>query len=495
MERRVYWQIGLIFQSFAAQTGIPSTAPNGLLRNRPFGGGHRTSLALEYSTMSTQSLSFAVRGMREECPRSAVEIERVLTQLDGVIAAQVNYATEQARVVYDPSRVTGLKLVSAIRSIAFDTPLEHLTLRSGDLLYATSARTVERLLQAAAGVVHVTADVAAMTLHVEAFPQSHHAQPLEDAMEGLGLSVDQAGSANARALFLFRLLILAAIELLALWSAGAHAGILLAPGSLHAPLVVVIVSLVALFGAGWPFYRFAFDAALHGEFDAGVMVALFAMLSALGGLPVGILLPSPWWIDLGFLISTTLTVAWFLYRAISLWPSFPRVKNAARYFPIAAGSVGVFVMLGVYLGILSLLQSPSHAVEQFVADGIWVALVALGFGAQMGLYAYLRAMLHAAKAAGATAVTGVGTGTSTLGMLACCAHHLTDLAPLVAFMGASGLSGVIGFLTEWKYGFIGIGLAVNMVGIFVTLRTIRQSQSHLRTLTDTIELQATPACH
>ncbi len=164
------------------------------------------------------------------------------------------------------------------------------------------------------------------------------------------------------------------------------------------------------------------------------------------------------------------------------------------------GILAALVMVGLYLGILSALQSPAHAVEQLAIDALWVGLVALGFGAQIGMYTHLRIVLHAAKAAGATAMTGAGTGTSTLGMLACCAHHLTDLAPLVALTGASGLSGAIGFFTEWKNAFIGLGLVMNVIGIVVTLRTTRQAIAHLDAMSGTTanatsKPEAAPACH
>ncbi len=153
--------------------------------------------------------------------------------------------------------------------------------------------------------------------------------------------------------------------------------------------------------------------------------------------------------------------------------------------PIGAGIAAGLLMVGVYLGILSILQSPGHAIEQLVSDGAWVGLVAVGFGVQMGLYSYLRLMIQAAKAVGATMMAGTGTGTSTLGMLACCAHHLTDIAPLVGLTGASSLSGAIGFFTEWKYAFIALGLVMNAIGIVVTVRTIWKSRAHLALMAGT----------
>jgi predicted membrane-bound spermidine synthase len=136
---------------------------------------------------------------------------------------------------------------------------------------------------------------------------------------GLGFRITEASSERAPALFLIRTAVLIAADFIAAWSAGAHAGWFMAPSSLHAPLVVVVISVVALYGAGLPFYRFAYTAALLREFDASVLVALLASVLALGSLPIGLLWPSPWLTDLGFVIATTLTTGWFLVRALSLW--------------------------------------------------------------------------------------------------------------------------------------------------------------------------------
>lgn len=183
--------------------------------------------------------------------------------------------------------------------------------------------------------------------------------------------------------------------------------------------------------------------------------------------------------------------------AISLSTSSQPVKGARLFFlPSVGGILAALAMVTIYLGILSILQSPAHAVEQLATDSIWIGLVALGFGTQVGLYIHLRVVIHAAKVASATVVTGAGTGTSTLGMLACCAHHLTDVAPLVGLAGASGLSGAIGFLTAWKYAFISLGLVMNAIGIIATVRTIRECKSHLNGMVESaVEGQAAPTCH
>lgn len=463
--------------------------------------------------MGTQQVAFGIRGMFG--PKCARDIEHHIAQRDGVIAAQVNYATERATVVYDPTRVTTLKMVNAVRSIGYDTPTERLVFHSDDLLYATSARAIERVIGNAAGVVQVSANLATRSVVVDVFPDNVQHGDVARVLLGLGFRPPRipAGSTNGRLLFLLRSAMLATVLFLAFWSAGAQAGWFASLGSLGAPLVIGVIVLVGQFGVGLPFFRFAYLAAIQAEFDASVILALLASVLALSSLAVAVAVPTSAWAVLGLIASTGLTTAWFMARALSLWV-LHRPGNAARqvalvsaaqtqlgvakqvFIPVFVGVLAALAMVGIYLGILSVLQSPAHAFEQLVGDGVWVALVALGFGAQIGLYVYLRIMIHTAKAAGATAVTGAGTGTSTLGMLACCAHHLTDIAPLVGLTGAGGLSGAIGYFTEWKYAFIALGLVMNVIGIIVTLWTIRKSKAHLDAMTQGVaEMQAAPACH
>lgn len=158
-----------------------------------------------------------------------------------------------------------------------------------------------------------------------------------------------------------------------------------------------------------------------------------------------------------------------------------RIRSGERRWviPAAVGLLGALALIGLYLDVLALLQSPSHALDQLATDLAWVTLIASGFGIQLGLYAYLRRVVHAMKLAGASAVTGAGTGASTLGMLACCVHHLADVIPLVSLVGVGGLSGLIGFLIEWKIPFIVFGLGVNLIGIVNSIRTIRGQWTHL----------------
>ena len=149
--------------------------------------------------------------------------------------------------------------------------------------------------------------------------------------------------------------------------------------------------------------------------------------------------------------------------------------------PLGAGVLGAIFLTGVYLGIVSLAESPEHALDLFWQDKAFVIPILLGFGTQVGLYTLLKKGLYMPMhlpAAGAT--TAAGGGMSTMAMVACCAHHVADVLPLV------GLTAAATFLANWKIPFMVVGLLTNLIGIAVMLREIvrarRHAVAHLSTL-------------
>jgi hypothetical protein len=135
-------------------------------------------------------------------------------------------------------------------------------------------------------------------------------------------------------------------------------------------------------------------------------------------------------------------------------------------------------LMAVYLGIVSLAESPQRAVELFREDKAFVIPIMLGFGAQVGLYTLLKKGLYlpaGVPAGGAT--TAASGGISTMAMAACCAHRVADVLPLV------GLSAAAAFLANWKIPFLVVGLISNLIGIAVMLRLIfkarRRATAHL----------------
>ncbi len=150
--------------------------------------------------------------------------------------------------------------------------------------------------------------------------------------------------------------------------------------------------------------------------------------------------------------------------------------------PLIAGALAAGALLGLYLGLITLAQGWQHAIEQFEIDLGFVLALAIGFGIQVGLFTYLR-VLHARMAAGGVGMAA-STGTSTAAMLACCAHHVSDVLPVL------GLSGAAAFLGAYQTPLLWLGLGMNLAGIgflLWKLRGLRQVAAVSTTLTGDVE--------
>jgi len=129
--------------------------------------------------------------------------------------------------------------------------------------------------------------------------------------------------------------------------------------------------------------------------------------------------------------------------------------------------IGALALFAIYTGIVAGASgSFGHFFDQAREDWYFITPLMAGFGTQ---YALLRELRRRRKLRALAAGVGVGgAGASTIGMVACCAHHIVDLAP---FLGASAAAT---FLTAWKVPLILVGLAVNAAGIAVGIRNLRR---------------------
>jgi Cu+-exporting ATPase len=85
------------------------------------------------------------------CAACSARLERVLNALPGV-DAQVNLATERARVEFDPERVTPDAILAGISRAGFQVPAETVDLAIGGMTCAACSARLERVLNALPGV-------------------------------------------------------------------------------------------------------------------------------------------------------------------------------------------------------------------------------------------------------------------------------------------------------------------------------------------------------
>lgn len=134
-------------------------------------------------------------------------------------------------------------------------------------------------------------------------------------------------------------------------------------------------------------------------------------------------------------------------------------------WPVGAGLAGALFLTTVYLGIVSLVENPQHAVDLFWQDRLIVVPILVGFGIQLGLYVTLKKRLFVpvASTGSSGTLTGVSGATSTAAMVACCAHHVTDVLPVL------GLTAATAFLAEYRIPFMLVGLGMTLLGIAMML--------------------------
>ena len=134
-------------------------------------------------------------------------------------------------------------------------------------------------------------------------------------------------------------------------------------------------------------------------------------------------------------------------------------------WPIGAFVLGSTLLAGLYFGIVSWAESFDYALDLFWEERWIVVPIILGFGVQMALYTILKKRLFVPidHPGPSGALTGAGGGTSTLAMVACCAHHVADVLPIL------GLTAAAAFLAEYRIAFMLVGLSTTLLGIGVML--------------------------
>ena len=94
------------------------------------------------------------------CAMCAAGVEEALANVKEVKKAQVNFATETARVEFDPDVVSIHELEKAVRDAGYDVTNREVTIRIGGMMCATCVQTIEAALAALPGVVSANVNLA-----------------------------------------------------------------------------------------------------------------------------------------------------------------------------------------------------------------------------------------------------------------------------------------------------------------------------------------------
>jgi len=132
------------------------------------------------------------------------------------------------------------------------------------------------------------------------------------------------------------------------------------------------------------------------------------------------------------------------------------------------GIMGAVGISGVFYLVQALGMGSLSAPASFMAERWYFVLpLAAGFGVQAGLFAAIRA--KARRAGGALAASG---GVSTSSMIACCAHNLVPLLPIL------GVTGIAAFLAEYQAHIFLLSIAFVLGGAAYMWRVYRRVREH-----------------
>lgn len=140
---------------------------------------------------------------------------------------------------------------------------------------------------------------------------------------------------------------------------------------------------------------------------------------------------------------------------------------------VAALTMSVFYLLIMFFT----MPSAGEVWDSFNQFWYLITGIIIGFGVQIGLWVYLKNYHKAQPVSGA--LPGISGATSGTAMIACCAHHLAEILPIL------GLSGAAIFLTQYQEPFLIVGLSINLAGIAYMLLLLNKQKMKMVKLLNT----------
>jgi Cu+-exporting ATPase len=129
-------------------------------------------------------LSLQIQGM--SCASCVGRVERELKKVPGVSEANVNLATEEARVVADPAQVSAATLVDAVKGAGYEAEVAHTTVVIGGMSCASCVGRVERALRKLPGVVEASVNLATEKANVAYVPKTLTPAKIAEAVAAAG---------------------------------------------------------------------------------------------------------------------------------------------------------------------------------------------------------------------------------------------------------------------------------------------------------------------
>ncbi|GED32039.1 heavy metal translocating P-type ATPase [Brevibacillus centrosporus] len=235
------------------------------------------------ATKESKQINLQITGMT--CAACAIRIEKGLNKLDGVSAANVNFAMEKASVIYDPEKVSVSRLEESINKLGYGTAKEVVDFQLEGMTCAACANRIEKGLNKIPGVTKATVNFAMETAHVEYSPSEVSVSDMQKKVQQLGykaiMKTENEGAQDHREkevqIQKRKLLLSAILSFPLLWSMVGHFSFtswIYMPEIFMNPWVQLILATPVQFYVGKQFYVGAYKALRNGSANMDVLVSL-----------------------------------------------------------------------------------------------------------------------------------------------------------------------------------------------------------------------------
>ena len=139
------------------------------------------------SEIRVERIDLPISGMT--CASCAAKIEKALARVPGVSRSAVNFAAEEATVVFDPDQADIPQLIEKIKDLGYEAKLGKVLLPIQGMTCAACVSRVEKALRALKGVVRVNVNFATERASVEYLPGEVMIEDLKEAVRKAGYTV------------------------------------------------------------------------------------------------------------------------------------------------------------------------------------------------------------------------------------------------------------------------------------------------------------------
>jgi Cu+-exporting ATPase len=136
--------------------------------------------------MSHRKTQLDIQGM--SCANCSQTITQALTDLDGVSEANINFATDEGTVEYDPAETSLAAIYTAIDDAGYSAMSTSASIGITDMTCSNCAETNETALEDVPGVISAEVNYATDEANVEYNPAEVSREQLYDAIESAGYS-------------------------------------------------------------------------------------------------------------------------------------------------------------------------------------------------------------------------------------------------------------------------------------------------------------------